>query len=66
MIRYAVATVLLLYFLGADFFHDYRPRMVGDQLAMFHREVNRGVWNIVGPGVRYFSPEPQEEEKKNA
>ena len=66
MIRYAVATVLLLYFLGADVFRDYRPPYVGDGLEVFHREINRGVWNIVGPGVNYFRQDPEEKDKKNA
>ena len=66
MIRYAVAAVLLLYFLGADVFRDYRPPFVGKGLEVFHREINRGVWNIVGPGVTYFTQDPEEEDKKNA
>lgn len=66
MIRYAVATVLLLYFLGADALRPYRPPVVGNGLAVFHREINRGVWSIVGPGITYIVQDAEEEKKKNA
>lgn len=66
MIRYAVATVLLLYFLGADVLRPYRPPFLGDGLAILHREINRGVWSIVGPGVNYIMQDPEDEGKKNA
>ncbi len=65
MIRYAVGAVLLLYFLGANTFSPYRPPVVDDGLRIFHREVNRGVWRIVGPSVTYirqnFASEPEDE-----
>ena len=66
MIRYAVATVLLLYFLGADVLRPYRPPVLGDGLAVFHREINRGVWSIIGPGVSYFAQDPEDVGKKKA
>ncbi len=54
MFRYAVATVLLSYFLGANTFAPYRPPVIGDALRVFHSEMNRGTWKIVGPVVIYF------------
>lgn len=66
MIRYAVAAVLLLYFLGADWFRPYRPPVIGDGLEVIHTEINRGVWRVIGPGVNYLMPDPEEEEKKDA
>lgn len=53
MIRYAVATVLLAYFLGANTFAPYRPPVIGEALRIFHSEINRGTWWIVGPVVIY-------------
>jgi hypothetical protein len=53
MIRYAVGTVLMFYFLGADVFAPYRPPLLDDGLRAFHHEINRGVWRIVGPSVTY-------------
>ena len=65
MIRYAVGAVLLLYFLGADVFRPYRPPVVDDGLRIFHNEVNRGMWQIVGPGVTFvkqnFGSDPEDE-----
>lgn len=66
MIRYAVGTVLLLYFLGADVFRPYRPPFVGEGLEVFHREINRGVWGIVGPGVNYVMQDAGKGDKENA
>lgn len=54
MIRYAVATVLLAYFLGANTFAPYRPPVIGDALRVLHSEINRGTWEIVGPVVLYL------------
>jgi hypothetical protein len=54
MIRYAVATVLLAYFLGANTFAPYRPPVIGDAMRVFHSEINRGTWKIVGPVVLYL------------
>ena len=54
MIRYAVATVLLAYFLGANTFASYRPPVIGEALQVFHSEINRGTWTIVGPVVIYI------------
>jgi hypothetical protein len=53
MIRYAVGTVLLFYFLGADVFARYRPPVLGDAMHTLHSEINRGTWRIVGPSVMY-------------
>lgn len=53
MIRFAVGTVLLIYFLGADVFQPYRPSAVDGGLKTFHKEVNRGTWLVVGPVVMF-------------
>ena len=52
MIRSAVGAVLFIYFLGAPVLAPVRPDFFGDPLVVFHREVNRGVWQIVGVPVR--------------
>jgi hypothetical protein len=54
MIRYVVATVLLAYFLGADAFARYRPPVIGEAMRIFHHEINRGTWQIVGPSVIFL------------
>lgn len=54
MIRFAVGTVLLFYFLGASVFAPYRPPVLDDGMRKFHNEINRGVWVVVGPPVRYI------------
>ncbi len=54
MIRYVVATVLLAYFLGADAFAHYRPPVIGEAMRIFHSEINRGTWQIVGPAVIFL------------
>jgi hypothetical protein len=53
MIRFTVGAVLLFYFLGADTFARYRPPVIGDSMAVFHRQINRGTWKVVGPSVTY-------------
>lgn len=52
MIRSAVGIVLFIYFLGANAMEPIRPTFFGDPLVVFHREINRGMWHIVGPPVR--------------
>lgn len=53
MIRFAVGTVLMIYFLGAEVFAPYRPDAVDGPLRTFHSEINRGTWVVVGPVVRF-------------
>ena len=68
MIRYTVGTVLLFYFLGADVFAHYRPPVLGEAMRVLHTEINRGTWNVVGPGVMYvkgvFAPRKNARVKK--
>ncbi|HSG95596.1 MAG TPA: hypothetical protein VLA28_08745, partial [Afifellaceae bacterium] len=40
-----------VYFLGANAMEPIRPDFFGEPLVVFHREINRGVWRIVGPPV---------------
>ena len=57
MIRSAVGVVLFIYFLGSNAMEPVRPDFFGDPLVVFHREINRGMWGIVGPpvtGIREF------------
>ena len=51
MIRFVVGAVLLFYFLGADVFAPYQPRVLSHAFGVFHSEINRGTWRIVGPSV---------------
>ena len=52
MIRSAVGAVLFIYFLGSNAMAPMRPDFFGDPLVVFHREINRGMWRIVGMPVR--------------
>ncbi len=52
MIRSAVGFVLFLYFLGSNAMAPIRPDFFGDPLVIFHREVNRGMWQVVGPPIK--------------
>ena len=52
MIRSAVGVVLFIYFLGSNAMEPLRPNFFGDPLVVFHREINRGMWQIVGPPVK--------------
>ena len=52
MIRSAVGVVLFVYFLGANAMAPIRPDFFGDPLVVFHREINRGLWRVIGPSVR--------------
>lgn len=69
MIRYVVATVLLAYFLGADAFARYRPPVIGEAMRVFHHEINRGTWVMVGPAVIFlrdtFGSDDDEPAKKS-
>ena len=51
MIRSAVGVVLFIYFLGSNAMEPIRPDFFGDPLVVFHREINRGMWRVVGPPV---------------
>jgi len=52
VIRSAVGVVLFIYFIGSNAMAPVRPDYFGDPLAVFHREINRGMWRIIGPSVR--------------
>jgi len=52
VIRSAVGVVLLIYFIGSNAMAPVRPDIFGDPLAVFHREINRGMWRVIGPSVR--------------
>ena len=52
MIRSAVGVILFIYFLGSSALEPIRPEFFGDPLVVFHNEVNRGMWRVVGPPVR--------------
>ena len=52
MIRSAVGVVLFVYILGANTMAPIRPDFFGDPLVVFHREINRGLWRVIGPSVR--------------
>ena len=52
MIRSAVGVVLFIYFLGSNAMAPIRPEFFGDPLVVFHREINRGMWRVIGPPVR--------------
>lgn len=54
MIRFVVGAVLLFYFLGADVFAPYQPPVLSHAFGVFHSEINRGTWRIVGPSVNYI------------
>jgi len=51
VIRSAVGVVLFIYFLGSNALAPIRPDFFGDPLVVFHREINRGMWRVVGPPV---------------
>lgn len=64
MIRSAVGVVLVIYFIGSNAMAPIRPDYFGDPLAVFHREINRGMWRIIGPSVitvRNFLSDPDEQ-----
>ena len=52
VIRSVVGVVLFLYFLGSNAMAPIRPAIFSEPLAIFHREVNHGVWQIVGVPVK--------------
>jgi hypothetical protein len=51
VIRSAVGVVLFIYFLGSNAMAPVRPDFFGDPLVVFHREINRGMWRVVGPPI---------------
>ena len=51
MIRSAVGVVLFIYFLGSNAMAPVRPSFFGEPLAVFHREINRGMRRVVGPPI---------------
>ena len=51
MIRSAVGVVLFIYFLGSNALAPVRPDFFGEPLVVFHREINRGMWRVVGPPI---------------
>ena len=67
MIRSAVGVVLFIYFLGSNALEPIRPDFFGDPLVVFHREINRSMWRIVGTPViatRNFFGGPSENKVK--
>jgi hypothetical protein len=52
VIKSAVGVVLFIYFLGSNAMAPVRPAIIGEPMAVFHREVNRGMWRIVGVPVK--------------
>lgn len=52
MIKSAVGVVLFIYFLGSNAMAPVRPDIIGEPMAAFHREINRGMWRIVGVPVK--------------
>ncbi len=67
MIRSVVGVVLFIYFIGSNAMAPIRPDFFGDPLAVFHREINRGMWRIIGPSVRttrnFFSDSSEQKVK---
>jgi hypothetical protein len=64
VIRSAVGVVLFIYFLGSNAMEPIRPNFFGDPLVVFHREINRGMWRIIGAPVtvtRNFFGDPSED-----
>ena len=51
MIRSAVGVVLFIYFIGSNAMAPIRPDFFGEPLVVFHREINRGMWRVVGTPV---------------
>lgn len=51
MIRSAVGVVLFIYFIGSNAMEPVRPDFFSEPLVVFHREINRGVWRVVGTPV---------------
>jgi hypothetical protein len=51
VIKSAVGVVLFIYFLGSNAMEPIRPNFFGGPLVVFHREINRGMWQVIGPPV---------------
>jgi hypothetical protein len=51
VIRSAVGVVLFIYFIGSNALAPIRPDFFGEPLVVFHREINRGMWRVVGTPV---------------
>ena len=51
MIRYAVYTVLMFYFAGAEIMQPIMPPFIDVSTQAFHQGINRTMRGIVGPVV---------------
>jgi hypothetical protein len=52
VVRYAVGTVLLFYFIGAQAIQPYVPPILDVATAGFHGYVNHGLKRAFGPTVK--------------